>query len=35
MEGGLELVCDLSNGAISNDLERTLARFQGHTILWR
>jgi len=24
MEGEYELVCDLSNGAISNDLERTL-----------
>jgi len=24
MEGELELVCDLSNGAISNDLERTV-----------
>jgi len=27
MEGELELVCDLSNGAISNDLERTLILF--------
>jgi len=27
MEGELELVCDLSNGAISNDLERTLTLF--------
>jgi len=25
-------VCDLSNGAISNDLNRTLTLFQGHTI---
>jgi len=24
MEGEQELICDLSNGAISNDLERTL-----------
>jgi len=27
MEGEQELVCDISNGAISNDLERTLALF--------
>jgi len=27
MEGELELVCDLSNCAISNDLERTLTLF--------
>ena len=27
MEGEYELVCDLSNGAISNDLERTLTLF--------
>jgi len=27
MEGELELVCDLSNGAISNDLERTITLF--------
>jgi len=27
MEGEYELVCDLSNGAISNDLERTLTPF--------
>jgi len=27
MEGEKELVCDLSNGAISNDLERTLTLF--------
>jgi len=27
MEGEWELVCDLSNGAISNDLERTLTLF--------
>jgi len=27
MEGELELVCDLLNGAISNDLERTLTWF--------
>jgi len=27
MEGKYELVCDLSNGAISNDLERTLTLF--------
>jgi len=27
MEGELELVCDLSNGAISNDLEQTLTLF--------
>jgi len=27
MEGELELVGDLSNGAISNDLERTLPLF--------
>jgi len=27
MEGELELVCGLSNGAISNDLERTLTLF--------
>jgi len=27
MEGEEELVCDLSNGAISNDLERTLTLF--------
>jgi len=27
MEGKQELVCDLSNGAISNDLERTLTLF--------
>ena len=29
MEGEEELVCDLSNGAISNDLERTLTLFSG------
>ena len=27
MKGESELVCDLSNGAISNDLERTLTLF--------
>jgi len=27
MEGENKLVCDLSNGAISNDLERTLTLF--------
>ena len=27
MEGEYELVCDLSNGAISNDLERPLTWF--------
>ena len=27
MEGKWELVCDLSNGAISNDHERTLSLF--------
>jgi len=27
MEGKKELVCDLSNGAISNDLEQTLTLF--------
>jgi len=27
MEGECELLCDLSNGAISNDLERTLTLF--------
>ena len=27
MEGEQEHVCDLSNGAISNDLERTLTLF--------
>ena len=27
MEGEYELVCDLSNSAISNDLERTLTLF--------
>jgi len=27
MEGESELVCDLSNGAISNDLERNLTVF--------
>ena len=27
MEGESELVCDLSNGAISNDLEQTLTLF--------
>jgi len=27
MEGEQELVCDVSNGAISNDLERTLTLF--------
>ena len=27
MEGEYELVCDLSNGAISNDLEQTLTPF--------
>jgi len=27
MEGEYELVCDLSNGAIFNDLERTLTLF--------
>ena len=27
MEGEWKLVCDLSNGAISNDLERTLTPF--------
>ena len=26
MEGEQELVCDLSNGAVSNDLERTLTQ---------
>ena len=30
-----KLVCDLSIGAISNDLERTLTLFQGQAILWR
>jgi len=27
MEGEQELVCDLSNGAISNDLEQTITLF--------
>jgi len=27
MEGEYELVCDLSNGAMTNDLERTLTLF--------
>jgi len=27
MEGEYELVCDVSNGAMSNDLERTLTLF--------
>ena len=27
MEGQYELICDLWNGAISNDLERTLTLF--------
>ena len=27
MEGEYELVCDLSNGAITNDLERTITLF--------
>ena len=27
MEGEYELVCDLSNGAILNDLERTITPF--------
>ena len=27
MEGEYELICDLSNGAISNDPERTLTLF--------
>jgi len=27
MEGEWELICDFSNGAISNDLERTLTLF--------
>jgi len=27
MEGEWEFVCDLSNGAMSNDLERTLTLF--------
>jgi len=27
-----EQECDLSNGTISNDLERTLTCFQGHTV---
>jgi len=31
MEGEQELVCDLSNGAISNDLERTLILFSRCT----
>ena len=31
-----KVVCDdLSNGAIFNDLERPLPRFQGHAILSR
>ena len=30
-----ELVCDLSNGATSNDLERPKLKFQGHDILQR
>jgi len=29
MEGEQELVCDLSNGAISNELERTLTLFSS------
>ena len=33
MKDEQELVCDLSNGAISNDLERTITLFQGHTTL--
>jgi len=33
MEGEQELECDLSNGAICNDLERTLTLFSSHTIL--
>ena len=28
MEGEYELVCDLSNGVISNDLEQTLTLFK-------
>ena len=34
MEGEQELVCDLSNGAISNELERTLTLFSSshHTL---
>jgi len=28
IEGEYELVCDLSNGTISNDLERSLTLFQ-------
>jgi len=27
-----KVVCDLSNGAIFNDLEQLLPRFQGHAI---
>jgi len=29
-----QVVYDLSNGAISNDLERPFPRFQSHTIIW-
>ena len=35
MEGEQELVGDLSNGAISNDLNEPLPCFQGHNTLWR
>jgi len=29
----IEIVYDLSNGAIFNDLERPLPQYQGHAIL--
>jgi len=35
MEGKYEIVCDLLNGAISNDLGEPWSCFQGHTTLWR
>jgi len=34
MEGKWELVCDLSNGAISNDHERTLTLFSRSHHSW-
>jgi len=35
MEDEQKLVCDLSNGAIANDLEGHQPRFQGHDIIQR
>jgi len=32
MEGAWELVCNLSNGAISNDIERTLTLRSHHSL---